>query len=342
MGTGNARGSSAVTRRELVAARLLPLLACSTLAPPEAYGAPRPKGAAELDAGYYLKALLRGPEANRDDEFFSSPGARLAESALGPPDAHVARAVLDGALDALAHASGRPLDDVRELAARVSAGLRPNELLVESGTPTYAFVRDLSAVCRTAAPLLRAPRARDAFGTRFGCAVLGALAAVDAPAAPAAPRAARPPSVDAAERALARLRGARLLVGWTWLDAGALTPLDAEQFADLADLDRAREPWSIALEWRGSPTIAPASVLAGSQAAELLPEPVAAAVAAAIRADACTTGDDAELTPAGGENARRAAQWDLLFLEDYRETTRIDVTKLSALMQLSVTAVDRL
>lgn len=334
-------------RREL--ARLLPLLACTTLAPPDARAA---KGAAELDAGYYLKALLRGPEANRDDEYFSSGGSRLAQSALGPPDERAVRTILDGALGALADASGRPLPTVREAVLQVQTRLRPNDLLVEVGTPTFEFVRELTAIFKAAPPLLATPGARDTFSARFGCAVSAATAHLP-PSLPSSTLDARPVCVGAAERELARLRAARLLVGWNWLDAGSLAPLDAEQWHDLAALDRAAEPWSVALEWTGSPAIAPASLITGSQPAQLVPEPVAAAVAAAIRADACAAAQGAPgaaaIASAGGATSsappgaaqQRALQWDLLFLESYRETTRIDVTKLSALMQLTVSPAAR-
>jgi hypothetical protein len=121
--------------------------------------------------------------------------------------------------------------------------------------------------------------------------------------------------------------------------------------------------WTVALEWTGSPSVAPCSALVGSRPAELLPEPVAAAVAAAVRGDsACpaaaaasrpraqaaegavaqsarsaeagSPGGSGPESPAG--SGPREVEWELLFLESYRESTRVDVRKLSALMQLTL------
>jgi hypothetical protein len=106
--------SEPVRRELLLGARLLPLIVGSlALGAPAALAA---KGAAELDAGFYLKSLLRGPEANRDDEYFSASPMSVAESPLGPPDERVAIALVEGALDAVAVASGDSAAAVRALA----------------------------------------------------------------------------------------------------------------------------------------------------------------------------------------------------------------------------------
>jgi hypothetical protein len=313
---------------------VLPLLVGSAVVrPPDALAA---KGAAELDAGYYLKALLRGPEANRDDEFFLASPVRLAESARGAPDAAVAAAIVAGVLDAAATATATPLPAIRTSADALARASRAAELNVQTGTATFEYVRELSGAFGAARALVRTQAQRDDFERRLGCAtldaVLGRAPAAAAKAAALAPSA--PARVAAAERALAALQRARLVESWSWLDAGSLAPLDNDAWAELAELDEAGAAWTVALEWRGSPSVGPCAPLVGSWAAALLPEPIGPAVACCLRA-----GAQCAPAPGGGGAAppsARPVEWSMSFLESYRETTRIDVTKLSALMQVQV------
>ncbi|KAJ1632737.1 hypothetical protein T492DRAFT_867891, partial [Pavlovales sp. CCMP2436] len=107
------------------------------------------------------------------------------------PDERVASALVEGALVALAAASGESATAVR----------------VESGSRTYDFVKGLTAVFDSApASLAKSAGARSEFGKLFGCATLAALARL-------------PARLQVAEGALAQLRAARLVSGWSWLEA---------------------------------------------------------------------------------------------------------------------------
>lgn len=283
------------------------------------------KGAAELDLGFYLKSLARGSGAAQDDAL-AARLPLLSESAKGPPDAEAVEAVSHGARVALSRASGLALDKLDARAADVIARLRPSDVGVQPGTRTFAYARELSATSTLAAELLPGANERDAFARAFGLAcVEGIEQSAAARHAPRAAGSSLPAAVRAVDEYLGALARARLLDSWRWLADGALTPVDADDLAELGAAAAACERWAVALELRGSPTLASASRLSTALPPTLLPEPAVAGAVQAARAAACGTGAG-QATSVG---------WDLFFVQDYAEETVTDVRALSVIVQLA-------
>lgn len=278
----------------------------------------RMKGAAELDAEFYLKNILRGTDAIRDEQVLPDSRGYWTEG-TPPPDSMVMDAISASALLTLVACAGLDATRADLEVGRRQAAAKPSTLGIVPGSRSYTYAARLTAIYTYAADVLSTASDRLRYLQALGDTI--ALHLCGAAEEPAEQAIRKPPGVRRAETALAALRRARLVRSWAWLDEGSLAAMHPEDWDQLSDSAVAGETWAVALEVTGACTTAAASRLSSALPKELLPDPSVAILYSCV---------------ARGALPRTRVVFDVLFIEAYRESTALQPNALSLLLRISV------